>query len=152
MELVLDGLSKVENLDSSGTIGIASRALCPGRAAPIPVRSRLNDRFDDAIDQFDFLRFRLVQKGIEPPSEGLLTLFAFEEQQMMGWDTKRPGHRSDCIQARHLSASLYLAPIIPAKPGALSSLLQAKLFSLPEPPNALAEQCSSIVHICRKQQ
>ncbi len=139
------------NLHDGGTISIAPGAWYPGGATSIHARSRFDDRFDDAVYQFNFLRFGLIQKGIELSSQGLLSLFAFEEQQVMGWDAKRPGHRSDCIQARHFSASLYFTPIIPTQPGALSGLLQAKILSLPEPPNALAEQCPSIVHI-RKQQ
>ena len=139
------------NLHSKGNISGASAALQLECGIAIRAGSRLDDRFDDAVYQFNFLRFGLIQKGFELPSQGLLSLFAFEEQQVMGWDAKRPGHRSDCIQARHFSPSLYFTPIIPAQPGALSGLLQAKILSLPEPPNALAEQCFSVVHI-REQQ
>ena len=106
----------------------------------VPARSKRNDRFDNTVYQFDFLRFRAVENGIKLRSQGLLSLFAFEKQQVMRWDAQRPGHRSDCIQARHLSASLDLGPIVRTQPCALSGLLQAKLLSLPELPNALAEQ------------
>ncbi len=139
------------NLHSKGNISGASAALQLECGIAIRAGSRLDDRFDNAVYQLDFLLFRLVQNRIELPSQRPLSLLTFEKQQVMSWDAQRPSHRSDCIQARHLSTSFYFAPIIPTQPCALSSLLQAKLLSLPELPNTLAEQCPSIIHTHEQQ-